>query len=47
MIMMQREHQAEETSEDDGVGVGRGYGAAMVPLGKDFEPGDDDVIVGR
>ena len=44
-IMMQHQLRSEETSEDEG--GGRNYGSAMIPLGKDFEPGDDDVLVGR
>lgn len=43
--MMQHQLRSEETSEDDG--GGRNYGSAMIPLGEDFEPGDDDVLVGR
>jgi len=45
----QQQHQPQqndEASSDDGGGV-RSYGSAMIPLGDDFEPGEDDVLVGR
>jgi hypothetical protein len=42
--MMQ--HKPGDDHHDDGSGT-RNYGSAMIPLGDDFEPGEDDVLVGR
>lgn len=41
--------QQANTSGDsaEGSGGGKSYGSAMVPLGQDYKPGDDDVLVGR
>lgn len=45
--MMQHQLKSgENSSEEDGSGA-RNYGSAMIPLGDNFEPGDDDVLVGR
>ena len=37
-----KDHPEQETSE-----VTRNYGSAMIPLGADYKPGEDDVLVGR
>lgn len=44
---MMKQHKPGDEQQDEDDSVARNYGSAMIPLGEDFEPGEDDVLVGR